>query len=249
MRKILGWRYLLIGLAGTNAFMGCFCFAGILLLLVYALIRFADSIDTSLYRWRDWLKWRRKNKSYSKTNRGLIELVEGNWRTAENYLLEGIDQSEAPLINYLGAAKAAQERGAYEKRDLYLRQAYHIAPQAKMAIGLTQAKLQFEQGQLEQALATLEQLLQIAPYHPVVVKLLQQTYIRLSDWKGLVKLLPHIRKADLLSLDQFEKLQKHVYWELLQANMSKPDYIKEIWQTLPRKLKKDPQFEKFYASI
>jgi HemY protein len=89
----------------------------IFLFLFYGILRFFDSIDFSIYRFKNWLRWRRKYKSYSKTNRGLIELIEGHWKSAEYCLMEGIEQSDAPLINYLAAAKAAQEQQAYDRRD------------------------------------------------------------------------------------------------------------------------------------
>ena len=98
-------------------------FAGLSLIIIfylgYLILRLLDGVDFSLYRWRNWRKWRRKYQSYSKTNRGLVELIEGNWANAEYYLLAGIAQSDAPLLNYLGAAKAANERHEYEKRDAY----------------------------------------------------------------------------------------------------------------------------------
>lgn len=214
----------------------------ILVVVLYFVLRLFDSIDASFYRWRNWLRWRRKNKSYSKTNRGLIELIEGHWRVSENYLLEGIDQSDAPLINYLAAAKAAHERKAYDKRDLYLRKAHDIAPNAEVAIGLTQAKLQFEQGQLEQSLATLNRLRHLAPLHPLVLRMIEKLFIRLADWPALLKLIPSLRKAKLFTTEQVDKLEQHVYEELLKSAANKSDGLnaaRELWQQLPRKLHKN----------
>ena len=74
----------------------------VLLFLLYGVLRFFDGIDFTIYRLKNWLRWRQKYKSYSKTNRGLIELIEGHWRSAEYYLLEGVPQSDAPLV-YLAA--------------------------------------------------------------------------------------------------------------------------------------------------
>ncbi|EKD55151.1 MAG: protoporphyrinogen IX and coproporphyrinogen III oxidase HemY [uncultured bacterium] len=215
----------------------------VFILLFYFVIRFFDSIDASFTRFKTWARFRRKSKSYSKTNRGLVELLSGHFRQAENYLLDGIDQADAPIINFLAAAKAAHEQGVYDKRDLYLRKAYEIAPQAKLAIGLTQAQLQFDQGQLEQTLATLNHLRTIAPIHPIVLKLLQKVYTRLADWQGLLMLLPSLRKAKLLSASQLEQLELHVYEELLRALARKSDIetLQRFWKTIPRRLRKDPK--------
>lgn len=212
--------------------------------ILYFLMRFLNYINTSFYRLRNWSYWRRKYKSYSKTNRGLIELIEGDWRIAENYLTDGIAQSDAPLINYLGLAVAAHELGEYEKRDRYLQTAHHLAPQADLAIGLTQAQLQLKQGKYEQALATLDRLRQIAPKQPVVLKLLERVYIHLADWPNLLKLLPSLRKAKFIPEVYLDKLEQKVYQELL-ANMAHKksndaNAIRIVWDHVPKKFRKEP---------
>ncbi|MDR3478116.1 MAG: heme biosynthesis HemY N-terminal domain-containing protein [Gammaproteobacteria bacterium] len=215
----------------------------VLFFIGYLILRLVDSIDFSLYRWHNWLRWRRKYKSYSKTNRGLIELIEGHWQTAEHYLLEGIRQSDAPLINYLAAAKAAHEQGAYDKRDSFLRKAHDLAPQADIAIGLTQAQLQLSQGQLEQALATLGHLRTVAPKHKFVLKLLERLYIRLGDWQALLKLLPSLRKAKLVDDEYIRSFEAKIYCELLIAADHKNEGIQAlqmVWNTIPKKVQAEP---------
>jgi HemY protein len=218
----------------------------------YWLVQLVDGVDFSLYRFRNWRRLRKKTRSYSKTNRGLVELVEGNWQSAEDYLIEGIAQSDAPLINYLAAAKAAHERGAYDKRDAYLRTAHDVAPHAELAIGLTQARLLFEQGQLEQALATLGHLRTIAPKHKVVLKLLERVYVRLGDWQELLKLLPNLRKAKLLDAIELEIFEKNIYLELLHSGDAKKGgelSTRAAFRALPRKFQKDPELICAYAKL
>jgi HemY protein len=220
-----------------------------LFLASYFLLRLFDSIDFSLYRWKMWLRWRRKHKSYSKTNRGLVELIEGDWKNAEYYLMEGIPQSDAPLINYLAAATAAHERGAYDKRDTYLRKAHDFVPHAEIAIGLTQAQLQFKQGQLEQTLATLRHLHRIAPKNKIVLKLLERVYVHLSDWQDLLELLPSLRKAKLITDEQLQIFEKKIYREQLISAVKNQDAnkLRAIWNAMPRALQKDPELIGCYA--
>ncbi|MDR3490566.1 MAG: heme biosynthesis HemY N-terminal domain-containing protein [Gammaproteobacteria bacterium] len=220
----------------------------ILFYLGYLVLQLFNSVDFSLYRWKNWLRWRNRYKSYSKTNRGLLELIEGNWKNAESYLLAGIQKTDSPLINLLAAAKAAHEQGAYEKRDTYLRQAHDFAPNADVAIGLTQAQLQFDQGQLEQALATLRHLRSVAPKHPVVLKLLERVYVRLGDWQELLSLLPSLRKANLITADELSHFEKNIYLEFLHAVEGKNESeIREVWDRIPRKLKTNPELVACFA--
>ena len=81
-------------------------------------------------RWRNFWQTRRKNKAQRLTNQGLIKLAEGHWHAAEKYLQKGANQgSELPLLNYLSAAKAAQEQGASARRDIYLHKALKLVKQ------------------------------------------------------------------------------------------------------------------------
>src|SRR5258708_2537777 len=124
-------------------------------------------------RFQHWLQYRREHRAYSKTRHGLTTLVEGRWKKAEKLLLAGANQAVEPLMNYLGAARAAHEQGEYSRRDMYLQKAYHIAPDAEVAIGMTQAELELSQEHYEKAAATLNQLLKKSPRHPGVLRLLE----------------------------------------------------------------------------
>lgn len=211
--------------------------------LVFLLSHFATSIGFSLYRWRNWLRWRRSNKSQDKTNFGLVELIEGEWHAAENYLLKGMQQAESPLVNYLAAAKAAHEQGAYTRRDVYLLKARQLAPQAEVAIGLTQAQLLFNQAQFEQALAVLNHLRTLAPKQKLVLKLLERLYIHLGDWRALLKLLPHLHKVKLITDEQEQQLMIKAYHELLTGIESRHEgvmVLQNLWDNIPRAMRREP---------
>ena len=220
----------------------------IILFILYFMLRFFSGIGSSWHALGNWL---RKKIAYSHTHRGLIELLEGQWKYAEADLLKGVAQSDAPLINYLAAAKAAHERGAYDRRDSYLEKAHRVAPQENIAIGLTQAQLQLQQGQVEQALATLNQLGSIAPKQVLVLKLLERLYIHLGDWQHILKLLPALRKAKFTDNDYLDKLELTMYEELLKSAAHKTndkETIDEIWHSIPRKLQKNPQLIRCYVN-
>lgn len=212
------------------------------LLVLYFILRFFDAVDSSWISWKNWLALRRKNKSYSKTNRGLLELIEANWKNAETLLMEGVDQSDAPLINFLAAAKAAHEQKSYEKRDLYLRRAYDLSPQTHTAVGLMQAELQIKQGKLDQALATLNRLHTQEPKQVLVLKLLERVYVHLGDWKNVLKLIPLLYKTKQLTAEQMSLLEVKAYKELLSATRKSimSQSAKDIWREIPKKLQKNP---------
>ncbi|VVC74821.1 hypothetical protein AQUSIP_00930 [Aquicella siphonis] len=131
--------------------------------LFWLVIGSIDRIGFLWFRMKNWVSIRREHRSYSKTTQGLSALIEGRWKKAERLLLAGVNQSFEPLINYLSAARAAHEQSAYERRDDYIQKAYEIAPDARLAIGLTQAELEVRQNKFEQATATLNHLRQDSP--------------------------------------------------------------------------------------
>ncbi|MCK5639739.1 MAG: heme biosynthesis protein HemY, partial [Gammaproteobacteria bacterium] len=131
----------------------------------YLLMRFLVNTRRVPERLRQWRQRRRTAKARKTTNRGLLALTEGHWDKAERNLIRYIEYSEVPLLNYLGATRAAQKQGAEQRRDYYLAKAHQSMPEAELAIGLTQAEVQISQGQLEQALASLRHLETIAPRH------------------------------------------------------------------------------------
>ncbi len=209
--------------------------------LFYFLIVSIDGLGFLWYRLKNWSRLRREHQSYSKTQQGLCALIEGRWNKAERLLLKGVNQSFEPLINYLAAAKAAHEQGAYDRRDNYIQKAYQIAPKADLSIGLTQAELELKQDSLEQAAATLNHLRQSSPRHPRVLKLLEKVYVRLADWKNLQSILPTMRKAKIITSFDYELFEKNIYCEILRASSAKRlSDLRLIWGKIPRYLKKNP---------
>ena len=164
-----------------------------ILLLVYLLVK---TINFPI-KLGSWNQNRKTVKAIKNCNKGYIELAEGNWREAEKHLRKSANGSGMPLLNYLAAARAAQEGGSQHRRDNYLLQAHKSDPQADIAIGLTQAELQIKDGQAEQALATLMHLRNVAPKHKQVLKMLFRVYQQLNSLKDLENLLPELRKNNI----------------------------------------------------
>lgn len=221
----------------------------ILFLIFYLLIRLWRGSTVISNRFNNWLEQRRNRKAIKLTNQGLCQLAEGDWRAAEKNLIRGADHSDTPLINYLAAANAAQHQEHYEDRDSYLREAHLGTPQAEVAIGLTQAQLQFDAKQWELALATLRHLNQIAPHHSYVLKLLKRVYLELQDWQSLQELLPELRKQKVLKPKDLHKLEQQVYLALMNAAVKSGsvELINSTWQNIPEIWRKDPMILAAYS--
>lgn len=213
----------------------------IFLVVFYLIIDSIDRLQFLWFRLKNWQRFRREHRLYNKTQHGLTLLIEGRWQKAERLLLAGISEAVDPLMNYLGAAKAAQALHAHDRRDEYLRKAHQVAPNAAFTIGMTQAELEFSDEQFERASATLNHLLALSPRHPRVLKLLEKVYVRLADWTSLLALLPKLRKAKLLNALQYEQFEKNVYCEIFYTSKNKKlADIQAIWNETPRSVRKNP---------
>jgi len=180
--------------------------------------------------------------------KGLIEISEGRFATAEKMLLKQVEHSDTALLNYLIAARAAQQQGAYERRDEYLRLAHESTPSADIAIGITQAELQLAHQQYEQALATLKHLQGISPRHAYIKKLLARVYQQLGDWENLVVLLPDIHKSSLMSDVQMQQLEVETYTGLLSSSIKQAvdEKISAVWKDIPKELKNNIDLLELY---
>jgi HemY protein len=211
----------------------------VLFLLLYFLLRVISRFWNMPGQLGSWKQGRHQRLSEKYLSRGLMALVEGDWNKAEVSLTRGVPHSKSPLVNYLAAARAAQQLGAVERRDGYLMQAYKDDPDAEVAIGLVQAELQIKQQQTEQALATLTHLHDQKPKQDQVKKMLLHTYAELKDWDAMLELLPKMERASILPREEIQARQLEAYGGLLkQVGMNgDKDKLNNAWLNIPRKLR------------
>jgi HemY protein len=202
-------------------------------------------------RFKSWSGGRRWKKSRQKTINGMIALAEGDWIKAEKWLTTAVPDSDTQLINYIAAAQAAQAQRADARRDNYLRQAHLAEPNAEIAIGLTQAQLQLNHGQYEQALATLTHLQNLAPKHGHVLLLLQKLYRHLGDWQRFLEIVPQLKKFATLSNADLESFQQIAWQKLLIRDAARGgvEAIQSLWMTIPKSLSKEVTLISCYAEL
>lgn len=191
----------------------------------------------------------RTGRAGQRLTRGVIEVAEGNFAKGERLLARGAGVSEAPLLNYLQAARAAHLLGQDERRDTWLKQAYENLPGAANAVLLTQAELQLDQKQYEQALATLRRIEDNSPNHRHALMLLGRLYYRLQDWQHLRELLPKLKKYGRLDPATFELWSIRVIQEQMKAAADEAA-LTEAWKTAPRNLRQHIDvLETWFASL
>lgn len=219
--------------------------AGALFLLVYLIARLIH-IPRDVARWRTQ---RHVRQGRDALYQGLVKLAEGNWAEAHAQFLASMRGAEMPLLSYLGAACVSQGQGNLEKRDEYLAAAQRSAPQQHLAIGMTQANLQYVAHQSEQALATLSELRQLAPNHKHVLKLLAQLYLELRDWTNLAELVPELRQNGVMTAREIDALDMRAHRELLMLTLPTGSLapLQKAWNAVPTSLRRHPALIAVYA--
>lgn len=231
----------------SSAFLLCL----FLVLLTNESYRF---VKNSYYNLGKKRQERLTEKAHISLTNGLIEYAEGRFIEAEKILLQQVKHSDSPLLTYLTAARAAQQLGAYDRRDDYLLKAHVAAPDADLAIGLTKAELQLAHDQNEQALATLTHLNAVSENHAYVLTLLANTYKHLQDWDNLKSILPQLKKHNIFSAESFLSFEIAVcngqlskLAKAVNSDSSGSQPLIDFWKETPLHLKIIPEIIENYV--
>ncbi len=219
-----------------------------LVLVSYVTVRLLLGLLGSGAMVRGWWSNRGRRRSVAKTTHGMIDLVEGNWAAAQKKLSQAADKSDTPLLNYLGAARAAAENEDSQATEELLAAARDSEPGAELAVAIAKAEIQIHRSQYEQALATLLQKVKQYPRHKQLHRLLQQVYLELQDWQALGRLLPVLRKLKVAPLAELDEIEQKTVLMSMQRVMSEApeksgtegrlEKLREIWTQTQAKVRR-----------
>jgi HemY protein len=228
---------LAVAAAAVTAVLVVVCFVARLVVFLYRTPR----------RLREWRATRANARARKELVQGLMLMAEGKWKLAERRLVAHANRAETPLLNFLIAARAAQNQGAYDRRDHYLGLAGHSLPAARLAVGLTQAELQYDHGQMAQALATLNALRQQVPHHPRVLRLLALTHERLGNWPELLDLVDRLARQHVFEPINLRRLEQAAHrYQLEQVNDA--EELDQLWHSIPARSRDDTGLKFVYAA-
>jgi len=214
---------------------------GLLMLVLYALIRLLARLLRAGGSVSHWVHRRRHQRAEHGLRAGLTALSAGNWRGAERQLVRAARASEAPLLHYLGAARAAQAQSAAQRRDAYLRLAHeHASADDQVAVELARAELALEAGDPALAGRILEALAPRAADNPRLLTLLMQRYRAAGAWAELLDLLPRLARHRVLERPALARLEHEVCQAFLESGAAAARDPEDAWARVPRRLRDDP---------
>lgn len=188
-------------------------------------------------RTRGWFIGRKRSRARRQTREGLLKLTEGDYGQVEKLLARNADHADQPLVNYLLAAEAAQQRGDELRANQYLERAAEVAGSDQLPVDITRVRLQLARKEYHAARHGVDALLNYAPRHPQVLRLAEQAYLHTDAFEPLLEILPALAKAGEHSDEQIEKLQLRAYIGLMDQAMANggSEGLKQWWKVQGRK--------------
>lgn len=195
---------------------------------------------------RNWFGIRKTRQAQKNSLQGMLALFEGNAKEAQKLLAKSAARSEAPVLNYIAAGKAAHVEGKYDLRDDYFLKANECGENSALAVGLVWAKLQIDAKQVENALATLSELKRNHPNNKAISLLLLDVYPHLGNWKKYIYLLDAQSKNIGMTEKEIGKLRLNAHERLFQQLASESGDALKLWwdDKAPRWMKKELTYQK-----
>ena len=188
-------------------------------------------------RTRGWFVGRKRTRARKQTREGLMKLAEGDYTQVEKLLSRNADHAEQPVVNYLLAAEAAQQRGDDLRVNQYLERASEVADSNQLPVDITRVRIQLARGENHAARHGVDALLNVAPRHPEVLRLAEQAYVKTQAYQSLLEILPSLAKANVYNDEEIQKLQLQAYIGLMNERMANGGSLelKSWWNDQSRK--------------
>ncbi|EKT61626.1 protoheme IX biogenesis protein HemY [Providencia sneebia] len=217
----------------------------ILLFLGWCYRRFMSTTS----RTKGWMSGRKYHKAHTQTQKALLKLAEGDFDQVEKLMSKHADFSQQPVINYLLAAEAAQQRGDEYRTHQYLDKAAEVAGNDQLPVDITRVRIQLAEGEVHAARNGIDKLIDQAPRHPEILRLAEQAYLRSGAYQTLIELLPVIAKVQLHTEDELEALRLKAYKGLMNQYMAESgsDGLQKWWKSQPRKIRQEIALQSFLA--
>ena len=196
------------------------------------------TLNKSFHHWKTSSSERKFQKF---TLKGIKQQAEHNWKQAEKSMKKAAKHNKASVSSYLNAAMSANKQRAYQRRDDLIKTALKNSPELQPTILLTQANLQIDANQTEQAIASLLHLLQTQPHFKPALVLLYEVYCSTNNNPALVRLLPELKKHKIISTQDILSIESKNHLNQLKVIASSSfNEINAFWKKLPKQAKKNP---------
>ncbi|XWY18913.1 heme biosynthesis HemY N-terminal domain-containing protein [Bisgaard Taxon 45] len=192
-----------------------------------------------------WFSRRKRAKAQKQTLEGLMRMNEGDYSKAEKLIGKNAKHSDEPVLNFITAAEAAQQRGDEFSANRYLMEATELAGSDNLMVELARTRILLQQGKLPAARSSVDSLLVMTNRNKEVLKLAVEIYLKSKAYVALDKILDQVESAELYAPQDLLRLQRQVENGLLDEKMNEEgvDGLLAWWHDQPRKRRNDLSFK------
>ncbi|MDH2997110.1 heme biosynthesis protein HemY [Pasteurellaceae bacterium LFhippo2] len=182
-----------------------------------------------------WFGTRKRKKAQQQTLEGLMKMSEGDYTKAEKLISKNAKHSDEPVLNFIMAAEAAQQRGDELHANQHLIEAAKIAGPNNVAVELARTRILLQQGKLPAARSAVDSLLELAPNNTDALRLAIEIYKKSKAYKALDYVLDQIGQRSFLSAEEYEELEHNVNDGLLDEIMNEEgqEGLLNWWENQP----------------
>ncbi|EOA1825659.1 protoheme IX biogenesis protein HemY [Raoultella planticola] len=200
---------------------------------------------------RGWFVGRKRRRARKQTEQALLKLAEGDYQQVEKLMAKNADHAEQPVVNYLLAAEAAQQRGDEARANQHLERATELAGDDLIPVEIARVRLQLARNENHAARHGIDKLLEITPRHPEVLRLAEQAYTRTGAWNSLLDILPSMVKANVSDEEHRAALEQQAWIGLMDQTLADrgSDGLREWWKNQNRKTRSQVPLQVAMASL
>lgn len=173
------------------------------------------------------------------TVRGVIAFFEGRWRDAARQLSRGARRADAPLLNYLLAARASHALGDAARAETLLQLASEI-PDATHAVALVRAGVALDRNEPAAAVSILDEAGLDSRGRPAGMVLLLDALQRTGDWARVRALLPEARRQRVRAAPQLDAIEERAFNAALDDPAATAEALEAAWSALAPSLRERP---------
>src|SRR5699024_3609602 len=118
---------------------------------------------------------------------------------------------------------------------------------SELAVLLTKAQLQMDQGQGIDALATFARLYEIEPEHPYMLALYAEQCARMNDHATMRMLAPDLYKHASLDEERIDVWVSAAWEDKFRKAGTNVEALNEAWKNVPRQVRQRPGITVVYA--
>ncbi len=178
--------------------------------------------------------------------RGLSALAAGRLARAERLLAKSAGRSQAPVLQYLAAARLAHGSGDAERRDHWFSLAEKAQPEARDAVALERAEMHLKAGEQAAAMNHLAGILEREPRHLQALRLFIPLQLQREEWAEAARRLKALRKHGRTAAGDTALWTVKAYTGLL-AEADDARRVQRLWGELPRDLRANQNLALAYA--